>query len=204
METIKKRKMKRKVMTTEKGVNNGVFLYNDVPKYNLAMSVEDRCINAIEKLTLVSEASIGKGSIKDYEAFLKSPLEYLIEGYWDKYGQKYNAPNSNRMRVFLTSTGIKAMDVEFYAKQYNESSKVLGSDLSPVLEGNKYNRVVSKENFDVYVSESKSEAYQATVNLIEAVNKFKEVMPVAEMFHLARFTKNAVKYTGEVEALKFR
>ena len=187
----------------KKEVVNKTFLYNDITKYNAAVVIENKGINAIEKLTLIADASIGEGSIKDYTEFLSNPMNYLVEGYWNKYGQKYNAPNSNRLRVFLTSTGIKATDVEFYAKQYNDSVKALGSDLSPILEGKKFDRSVTMDKFNVFVSEAKNESYEATLNLIEAINKYKETMPVSGGFHLARFTMNTVKHTGELDMNKF-
>ena len=177
MDTIKKtpkRKMKR--ITPKQEVVSKKFLYNDTKKYNDIMVIEDSCINAIDRLTLISEASIGVGNIKDYASFMENPMEALIEGYWKKYGSKYNAPNSDRMRVFFTSTGIKAMDIELYTRQYVKAVEALGDVLRPVLDGKSVTRSITKDKFDVFVSEAKNESYEATLNLIEAINKYKEIL----------------------------
>ena len=182
METTTKRKMKR--VSTKKD-----FLYNDLKGYENAILEENKCIDAIERLTLLAESTIKEGCIEDYATFLSSPLNYMIESYWTIWGKKFNAPNSNKRRVFLTASNINVNDVQLYTQKYNESVSKLGAN-KPVLEGNKVKRTVTKESFDMYVSESKKAQYKASTDLVKALEKFKTAFPNinSEGFHISRFT----------------
>ena len=110
METTTKRKMKR--VSTKKD-----FLYNDLKGYENAILEEDKCIDAIDRLTLLAESTIKEGCIEDYATFLSSPLNYMIESYWVIWGKKFNAPNSDRRRVFLTASNINVNDVQLYTTE---------------------------------------------------------------------------------------
>mgnify|MGYP003655515637 CR=1 FL=1 len=197
METTTKRKMKR--VSTKKD-----FLYNDLKGYENAILEENKCIDAIERLTLLAESTIKEGCIEDYATFLSSPLNYMIESYWTIWGKKFNAPNSNKRRVFLTASNINVNDVQLYTQKYNESVSKLGAN-KPVLEGNKVKRTVNQETFDMYVSESKKAQYKASIDLVKALEKFKTAFPniSSEGFHISRFTKNVINYKLNIEASKF-
>ena len=192
-----KRKMARKVVKKD-------FLYNDLKSYNDAVTEEDKCINAIERLTLLAESTIKEGCIEDYEVFLANPLEYMIESYWSVWGYKYNAPNSNKKRVYLTASNINVSDVALYTQKYNESVSKLGAN-KPVLEGVTVKRSVTKESFDMYVSESKKAQYKATINLAKAIESFNSAFPNVshEGYHISRFTKNVIDYKLDIAQSKF-
>ena len=198
MSDTKKRKMKR--VTVKKD-----FLFNDEKGYNNAILEENNCIDAIERLTLLAESTIKEGCIEDYEVFLSNPLEYMVQSYWSVWGYKYNAPNSDRKRVFLTSSNINVNDVQSYTQKYNDSVSKLGDANKPVLEGNNVKRTITKESFDMFVTESKKAQYKASTDLIKAIKKFKDAFPNVshEGFHISRFTKNVINYKLEVDSAKF-
>ena len=198
MSETKKRKMTRKVVKKD-------FLFNDERGYNNAMLEEDKCIDAIERLTLLAESTIKEGCIEDYEVFLSNPLDYMIESYWSVWGKKFNAPNSNKKRVFLTSSNINVNDVQLYTNRYKDSVSKLGNVNKPVVKGNSVKRAITKESFDMFVTESKKAQYKASVDLVKAIEKFKKAFPNAshEGFHISRFTKGVINYKLEVESSKF-
>ena len=192
-----KRKMKRVVVKKD-------FLFNDGKGYDNAILEENNCIDAIERLTLLAESTIKEGCIEDYEMFLSNPLEYMIQSYWNVWGYKYNAPNSDKKRVFLTSSNINVNDVISYTQKYNDSISKLGAN-KPVLEGNKVERTITKESFDMFVTESKKAQYKASTDLIKAIEKFKNAFPNVshEGYHISRFTKGVINYNLDVESSKF-
>ncbi|MDB4127221.1 hypothetical protein N9562_00410 [Flavobacteriaceae bacterium] len=180
------------------------FLFNDEKGYNNAILEENNCIDAIERLTLLAESTIKEGCIEDYEAFLNDPMRYMIDVYWNVWGYKYNAPNSDKRRVYLTSSNINVSDVDNYTMKYKDSVSKLGAN-KPVLKGNKVERVITKESFDMFVTESKKAQYKASTDLIKAIKKFKDAFPNVshEGFHISRFTKNIINYKLEVDSAKF-
>ena len=97
------------------------------------------------------------------------------------------------------------MTFNYIRQRYNESVSKLGDANKPVLEGNKVKRTVTKESFDMYVSESKKAQYKASTDLIKAIQKFKNAFPniSTEGYHISRFTKNVINYKLDIESSKF-
>ncbi len=167
------------------------FLYNDKATFKYFKDTEDKCINAIDKLTLIANSSIKEGVITDYSAFLKNPESWLTETYWNVWGSKYNPPHSDRKTVYVRSANVNLNSVNELIQLYRKTSEALGK-YAPNVKGSKVQRKVTEKKFDIYVPEHKEADYKAAMNLVKAIEKFSKSFPVAEQYHIQRFTNGVI------------
>jgi len=167
-----------------------IFMYNDEATFKVFNDAQEKCKNAVDKLTLMAEVSIQEGAVKDYSEFLENPMEYMTQAYWSQWGSKYNPPHADRRSVFVNSSNISVQDVNEQINIYNESIKFLKKKAPLVGEGIEY--TVKKEDFDVYVGKSKVKEYKATLALAKAVQEYKDVVGSNEQYHLCRFSQHNI------------
>jgi len=166
------------------------LLYNDTATFKYFKDTEDKCINAINKLTLIAEGTIKDGVITDYSAFLKNPEKWLTDTYWNVWGSKYNPPHADKKSVYERSANVNLSSVRELTQLYNDTAKALGK-YAPSVKG-KVKRNVIEKKFDVFVPEHKEADFKAAMNLVKAIEKFQKSFPTAEQYHIQRFTNGVI------------
>ena len=172
-----------------------VFMYNDVATFKVFNDAQEKCKNAVDKLTLMAEVSIQEGAITNYSEFLSDPMAYMTQAYWEKWGSKYNPPHADRHSVFVNSSNISIVDVNEQILSYNQAVKFLGKKAPLVGKGIEY--TVKEDDFNVYVGKGKLEEYNATLSLIKAVQEYKDVVGSNEQYHLCRFSMHNIDLKNE-------
>jgi len=179
-----------------------VFMYNDKATYKYFKDIENACKDAVRKLEVMANVSIGEGAVQNYSEFLENPMEYMTQSYWEKWGSKYNPPHADKYKVFVSSSNIAIADVKEQTEIFVKSVSKLGKKAPSIKKAISFK--VKEGDYDVFVAEDKIEEYNATMSLIKAIKKFDKVVGSNDNFHLARWSNRAITTDLKVDVSRFK
>ena len=167
-----------------------ILLGNDTRALTHVTSLENRLRYLLSKMNVIAEDTVGKGMIASQTDFIAEPLTYLSELYWEQASQ-YHMSNSSRVDVFLATGKTTSAQINSMGSESRDIMRQLGKN-KPTLSKKGIVSNIKREDFNVYVDESKVETYRNTIKLLNISKKLGLSDTFSQKYDVERFSNRAL------------
>ena len=147
-----------------------VLVWNDEATYNSYRLKEQKILQVVDDLIVLSNTSLGLNKVDSWIEYLKNPSEYLVQRYWQEYGLQFNPPHTDREKLFFNSVAIGPERLIELKASFDKLVLSMGK-YAPTVTKKGLTSKLKKEMFNKWLNPEKANEYFACLELIEASKK---------------------------------
>lgn len=159
------------------------LIYFDQQNYDGWLAREQEARETFDSIVSLAQQALATDKI-DIVQLMENPREYVVNKYFDMYSTTI-APNVDKERWMLSQTTVNLSRFEALAKTYKDQVQRMKKHAPEITEKG-FVSGLKKESFNWYLDESKRKHYEATKNLLEGINSYRE-FPHGGEAHIGRF-----------------